>query len=680
MKAVRPAAPLHTQGITYRAPFGSFALAVPACRAVPPATQCAIVLVQAPRANHLAPRANRSTAKGAHGAVAPRSWWAHLCTVEVDVSHYGAVTMATLLTALTACADHPGEPHVDPGPTPAPVPLGVYEITLTGLDGSSPAALRAGRAVPVPAGPALAMNPVASGLSLEPLSVTTFREGTHAEGGQRYVSAVFRVRNATGGPLANLTVVPATTASTISGTPFTAVLLWNEAPANPALAQDIVPAGAAVLGDDGRMRGGYPDVLQVFTEAEVAAIAPPAEVTSLFPYGFVVSNPATPASRTLPNAADDNDWGGLVTFAFRYPVQPPGSGSEPFSVTFHAVIVQDTETRLTESIEERQDTAGVRRARERAAALGATTVTVLAGSPAADPFVTDYPGQRQICGVRTAGTPATPLRLITNPGLYTELVVYRPGQALDSCTPYFTSGTAAPANYGMPYDVAVVSMDRYGNPRGTPGDTVTLTSTDGTAVMPAAFALLPGLPAVDTVTLTYTAYGSSTLHATGRRVRGSSPVFMNGMTRTWTGNVDTHWLTGGDWVQLVHPGGQDSVLIPGDRPNYPVLVANTSTGGVTMTAGGSVQPSIDLGSFDLTVAGDVDLGGTGTFAGTGRLILTGTSATVGGGVANFDVPNLQILETGRYSASSNLNVTGGRIVVQGGRLRSTGQRVRVRPG
>ena len=36
----------------------------------------------------------------------------------------------------------------------------------------------------------------------------------------------------------------------------------------------------------------------------------------------------------------------------------------------------------------------------------ATTTTVLNGSPAADPFVTDYPGQRQICSARVAGTAA----------------------------------------------------------------------------------------------------------------------------------------------------------------------------------------------------------------------------------------------------------------------------------
>jgi hypothetical protein len=597
---------------------------------------------------------------------------------KVNVSHYSAATLATLLTALAACTDHPAATPVERWPKPRPVALGVYEITLTGLDGSGLGSL-ASKAIPVPAGPGMSLDPVTSGLTLEEVSVSSFTEGERGEGGQRYISAVFRVRNTTGGPLTNLTFIAATTAGTIPGTPFTELQLRNGAAADPAIAQSVVPAGAVLLGEDTRMRSRYPDVLQAFTEAEVAAIVPPAGITGLFPYGFVVGNPATPASRTLPNAANPNDWGGLVTFALRYPLQPAGPTSDPFTVTFTAVVVQDTETRMTESIEERQDTAGVRRARERAAALGATMVTVLDGSPAADPFVTDYPGQRQLCGVRTAGPAASPTTRINSPGYYTELAVYRPGQAPDPCAPYFAVGAPVPANYGMPYDVVVASMDRYGNVRGAPADTVTLTSTDGTAVMPAEFALVSGVQGVDTVTLTYTAYGNSTLLASGRRMRGATPVFMNGMTRTWDGDVDTGWLTDGDWVQNFHPGAQDSVVIPGDRPNYPLLVANTGTYGLAMTPGTTVQPSIDLGPFDLAVAGDVDLGATGTFAGTGRLILTGAGNTVGGGISNFDVRNLRITESGRYSASSNLNVTGGRIVVQGGRLRSQGFRVRVRP-
>jgi hypothetical protein len=592
------------------------------------------------------------------------------------VSHYRAFTVATLFTALAACADHPAGPPVRPEPTPTPVPLGVYEITLSGLDGSGSGALRAGRAVAVPTGPSLALSPVASGVSLEEVSTTSLLDGARGEGGQRLISVVFRVRNTTGAPLTNLTMIPAMTAGTIAGTPFTQMLLRNEAPADPEIARNMVPTGAVSMGEDARLRSNYPDVLQVFTEAEVAAITPPAGVTGLFPYGFVVSNPSSPVSRTLPNAANANDWGGTVTFAFRYPLQPAGATSDPFTLTFQVVMVQDTETRMTESIEERQDTSGVRRARERAAALGATTVTVLAGSPAADPFVTDYPGQRQICSVRTSGTAGSPTNFITDTASFTELAIYRQGEVLSPCNPYYTAGTPTPAHYGMLYPVVMRAMDRYGNVRTDAVDTLALSSSDGTAALPATAHFINGLRLRNVV---YTTYGNSTLTATGRRLKGTVPVFVNGMLRTWTGDVDTNWLTNGDWVQQHHPGVQDSVTIPGDRPFYPLLVQNTTTAGVAMTPGTTTQPFINLSSFDLTVTGDVELGTTGTFTGTGRLVLTGTSSTVGGGLSNFDVRNLRITDTGRYSASSNLNVTGGRIVVQGGRLRSQGFRVRVRP-
>lgn len=582
---------------------------------------------------------------------------------------------ALFAASLAACADQPTDPaRPDPEPKPAPLPLGLYEITITGADGSQGATAQA-RLLPS-AVPSQALNPAAAGLSFEQVSVTTFIEGTRTTGGQRFVSATFRVRNTTGAPLTNLTLIPVArnaAPTTIPNTPFSTLLRFDGASVPDSVATYMIPTGAVTIGDDGRIRGPFPDVLQVFEEAEVAAIALPAGTSTIFPYGFVVRNATNPASRTIPNAASANDWTGLFTWSFRYPLQPAASG-DPFTIGFQFLAVQDTETRMTESVEERQDTSGVRRARERATALGATTVTVLAGSQAADPFVTDYPGQRQICLVRTAGTAAAPIRRIMYPGYYTELMIYRPGETTNNCNAYFRSGTAAPANYGMAYTVAVWSMDRYGNGRTVPADTVTLTSTDGTAVMPAPKALVASTA---NMTATYTTYGLSTLMARGRRMRGETSVFMNGMTRTWTGNVDTNWLTNGDWAQLYHPGVQDSVVIPGDRPNYPLLVANTTTAGVNMTSGASVQPFINLSSFDFTVSGDVALGTTGTFTGTGRLILTGNSNTFGGGLTNFDVRNLRI--TGRYSASSNVNVTGGRIVVQGGRLRSTGFRVRVRP-
>jgi hypothetical protein len=269
-----------------------------------------------------------------------------------------------------------------------------------------------------------------------------------------------------------------------------------------------------------------------------------------------------------------------------------------------------------------------------------------------------------------------PTKYITNPGAFTELAIYGVGQTLDACAPYYTLGAYVPANYGLNYQVTLRAMDRYGNVRTAAVDTVTLTSTDGTASMPTPAPLING---ERVRTLNYTTYGPSTLTATGRRLKGLYDMVVNGMTRTWEGDVDTNWFTNGDWVQNYQPGVQDSVIIPGDRTFYPLLVQNTTTRGITMTAGGSVQPFVNLSSFDLTVAGDVALGNTGTFTGTGRLVLTGTSNTIGGGLTNFDVRNMRITESGRYSVTSNINVTGGRIVVQGGRLRSQGYRVRVRP-
>jgi hypothetical protein len=585
---------------------------------------------------------------------------------------------AVALFAAAACSGDSAPPTAPEPPKTPPAPVGVYTIEVTGIGTdqmrssiSSPnGGARAG-------GPSGALTVAGSGITFEQVSSSSFTEGTRSGGGQRYVTFTYRVRNGTGAALNNLTMLMVSRAGTIAGTPISSLARFDGTAANPAIATQVVPTGAAALRNDlVTMQGLYPDVLQVLEESEVAAITPPGDVTGIFPYGYVVRNASSDATRMIPAATLANQYDGVLTLSFRIPLQPTSS-QDVFSFFFQVLAVQDSETRMTESIEEAQDTAAVRRLRERAAALGATTVTVLAGSTTPGSDVADYPGQRQICSVRTAGTAASPTRFITSGGFYTEIGIFRPGETPDACGAYFRTGTALPANYGMPYDVIVQSMDRYGNRKATPADSITLTSTDGTAVMPAKFALAPGLAGVDTVTLTYTTYGASTLNAAGRRLRGSTPVSMIGMTRTWDGDVDTNWFTNGDWIQNYHPGVQDSVIVPGDRPFYPLLIQNTSIRSVTLTPGGSVQPTINLSSFDLTASGSVALGNTGTFTGTGRLILAGTTGTVGGGISNFDVRNLRV--TGSYSASSNLNVTGGRIVVQGGRLRSQGFRVRVRP-
>jgi hypothetical protein len=109
------------------------------------------------------------------------------------------------------------------------------------------------------------------------------------------------------------------------------------------------------------------------------------------------------------------------------------------------------------------------------------------------------------------------------------------------------------------------------------------------------------------------------------------------------------------------------------------MAQNNTVGGVTMVSpiGDPTPPSINLSSFDYTLTSSIDQDDAGQILGTGRMIFTGTAKTISGGLSNVDYRNARF--TGTYSLDANLNVTGGRIVVQGGRLRNQSFRIRVRP-
>ena len=420
--------------------------------------------------------------------------------------------MLPVLAVLAACAD---VPTAAPGPRARrPEVRGVYEFTLTGIGTPSPRAA----AAPVAAagGPSLTLSPSASGLALEAVSSTSFTEGTAGQGGHRYISVTYRVRNATGAPVHNLTFIPATTGSANGGTPF---VVFHGPAARPALASQMVPTGAVQLGEGG-LRATEVDVLQVFEESEVADIPLPPGAGGLMPYGFVVRGAG---GRTLPPAAGTDDFGGLVTFAFRHPLAAGPSQDQPSSISFRAVAVEDTETRLTETIEEGQDTSAVRRIRERAAALGATTVTVLAGSGAVSDEVADYPGQRQICSVRTAGSAGAPVTFITSPAAYTRINLLREGESPSACGAWFRGGTAGVPMPGAAHTLTLVAMDRYGNVRPV-SDGVSLEpvsgptfSTDG----PAGLASGTG-----STRITFDGYGVAVVRAVGSQVRSEQAIMV----------------------------------------------------------------------------------------------------------------------------------------------------------
>jgi hypothetical protein len=523
-----------------------------------------------------------------------------------------------LLAVLAACADDPtGTPAPEPRPEPAPAKvLGVYEFTFTGLGTDDMRGTA--NALPAPGGPSYTLTPRNSGLVLEHVSSSSFTEGTRGQGGHRYISVTYRVGNSTGAPVSNLTFIPSMSATTIPGSPFVTLFQFNGASANPSVAADFVPTGAVSLGGGPNMQATEVDVLQVFQESELTPIPLPAGVTGLFPYGFVVRAANSVSSRTLPNAATANEFGGLVTLAFRYPLTE-SANSDPFQISFQVLAVEDSETRITESIEEGQDSSAVRRVRERAASLGATVTTVLPGSSAAASHVADYPGQRQICTVRTSGTAASPTRYITNPAAYTRINMLRPGETTSACGAYFRAGTPSLATPGSPYSVTVAAMDRYGNLR-TVVDSVQLVRVSGPAVTIGARAALVGGQAG--IQLSYASLGSSLLRAVGRRNQAGHGVEVGAPSVTLQQGNRQAGMAG--TALLIRPtvvvrDGAGNVL-----PGRTVVFSVTAGGGTV--AGGTVTTDAN----GIAAVGDWYLGATAN-------LNTLTATVAGAGVVNNPV-------------------------------------------
>jgi hypothetical protein len=587
--------------------------------------------------------------------------------------------IAALIGLVSACDQAKQPTGTTPEPPPAPLPFGVYEFRVTGIGGSNPSLSveqldMNGRPLTSSSGANLDLTKF-GGLFISPHSVSTFLDGP-GRSVQRYITMTYQVRNASGSPRNNVTFIAYSGTSSIEGTPFTFVKKFDGNPASFAFASRIVPTGTTGTGEGLQLISPFPDALQVFTEAEVAAIPPPADAETVFPYGFTVRNVNDPSTRTLPVATDVNDFDGVVTFAFRLPLSNEPE-NDVFSLAFKMIGVEDTEVRLTESIEEAQDTGAVRRLRARAASLGATTVTVLNGSSAMAPSIVDYPGQRQICSVRTAGTAAAPTTFITTPGTYTHLAVLNPGESLDSCAAYFRTGTPSRPAPNVPYTVTLKAVDRYGNLKNTEVDTVHLEVGAGSApaVLSGPIALVGGSA---TRNVTYSNYGSSLLYAVGRRKRGERLLDIFGVTRVWSaGAGTTDWSNGANWQFGAAPMTQDSVQIPttptgGGGVIFPQLVSNVTIRGIEV---GDTPALIALGPFDLTAFANVQTG-TGSITNTtGRLFLAGTAMTIGSTIGAANGPVLRV--TGTYSLTSNvsarapLQVDAGRITASTYRLQAS---------
>lgn len=321
----------------------------------------------------------------------------------------GALLLPALL--LSACFQNPA-----PAPAPLPVnppaadsptgsaertaplhPLGLLDVTFSGLkeDGT----------MQVTARPSALLG--ASGLTdqgsiqLKALSNGTFTTGKRGVNGVRYLYATFAVRNANAAgtayatPRQNLTLVAASTAATVPGTPYSKVLRFDGSDAAASIAPTILPTAGVTFNRQTEAPALLPGAedLQVFAESEVAPLAT-GTITRAFPFGYVVRHSTNTASRTLAASPAANQYDGIVTVALKLPLQATVA-EDPFTFNMTFAVVDDSVNRVTESLEEQA--AGTVQAR--ATALGAgTQVALLCGST--------YSGTNAlfIGSVTTAGT------------------------------------------------------------------------------------------------------------------------------------------------------------------------------------------------------------------------------------------------------------------------------------
>jgi hypothetical protein len=442
-------------------------------------------------------------------------------------SRWRAAALVLPILVLGSCTEDPLRTlgPSEPGPErPAQGSLGLIEVTITGIgeDGtprtsalSVPDALalerawrragrlsggdgdgdgvgdRGGRGGGLESGAvllqALPGNADASGngtIQLEPHSSGSFTLGTRGEGGYRYVSVTYRVRNAQADstpydtPRKNLTFYAVDTKGTLGETPISRLNRFDgsEAATDPAA---ILPTGAARLDPaTGKVEPNGADMLQIETEARAASLRTlaGAGTESVFPYGFVVRNPSTPESRTLLASPDDDDFAGLVTFAFKIPLAA-SAAEDPFTVSAIFMAVDEDEARITQSLEE-QTPEGQAAFEARAATLGATMLTVLPGS--------GYAGasSRLLCSVRTAGTKDSPT-----------------GYLVDDCaegarswtgevdTNWNSPGNWLPAGVPTPIDTVLVPTAVNAPVLASPARIAGLTVADGTSLDLGAFDL-----------------------------------------------------------------------------------------------------------------------------------------------------------------------------------------------
>lgn len=335
--------------------------------------------------------------------------------------------------ALTACGGGRTDESVPLATTEA-VSLGVVELELSGAGGDKLGSTLRWDSTTTQGAPRLrqlasksmvaAPSSVVSGLDIQLLSAGSVDVGSRTSGGTRYLSATYRVRNAQACASAgsctpydvarkNLTFLAVTASNTLNQSAVSRFIKFDGSAANAALVTQLIPThgmdGLGTSVDASRAS------LQVYAPSELPPVDPSA--TGVLPYGFVVRN-TTDGSRTLAASPAVGQFDGQVTFAFKIPLQADAT-NDPFKIALKFQIVEDSQTRVTQSAQE-QNWAGDVAVAARAAADSASDIAVLGGRMA------QVNKGNPICKVRIAGTVETPTAWLSNNGAASPQVAAAP--------------------------------------------------------------------------------------------------------------------------------------------------------------------------------------------------------------------------------------------------------------
>jgi hypothetical protein len=337
------------------------------------------------------------------------------------------IAVALIQPILSGCTREPSPSAPEPVVSGA---AGLVEITITGIGTAqqrasargiratpwsiAPAATPASRpwnvraaaaAVRLTTLPDTAASAHDGTVELVPVSTASFTFGTRGSGGYRYVTANFKVRNATkdsvpyGDARINLTFIAVNATGSLSGTAISRLERFDGTDITTGLETQIQPTGWAALSRRFTITATGPDVLQIYTEAEIAATPVPANVTSILPYGFVVSNPGSSNNRMLDANPGPSQFDGQLTVAYRIPLQATAA-DDPFTITGVFLPADDAQAWVTQSFED-TDAASVTALAARATALGASLRGVIGPSVGAA-------SAQLVCRVRSGGTAGSP--------------------------------------------------------------------------------------------------------------------------------------------------------------------------------------------------------------------------------------------------------------------------------